>query len=290
MNKYIFKTTLILCLLVGIGTSLNGQYSTYRMGWDVSPSPLDIHIGRRGSIQIFRDGVGQTYHPNGVPNSSAMFNGLFMLDGDYLIASFNSALDGFNSFWLFGSVSDVSGSGTSADPWEITAFLDSRFSDHEIIVTYSYVNGNEWFDVAMTPIVPDNNDDVIKVFHIIDTYLGGSDSGPAYTSGTAPYSVVGVDGGDIFESFVVGNTPWDRYGSMFYDTILNEPWNDGQLSNTLNFDPLNDNAIGVQWTLGVVQGVQPTITYRIGFTEEEIAVTSCGLILLNRHIGYKVKN
>ncbi len=290
------KFTLILRMLVAVlvlcnnnATDLAAQNNRYRMSFDVSPSPLDIFVGRVGSIQIYRDGVEQLYNPNNSPNNRSMFNGVFLLDDNYLVATRSDALDGWNARWT-GTVSGVSGSGTMADPWAMTAFLSSNDGGlYDIDITYSYVDGNDFFDVSLVPTVPAGNTDTIKIFHIFDTFLDGSDNGSAYTTGVSPHSVVGVQSATNIEAFIVGNRQWDRYSSHFYYTVLNEPFYDGQLSNILDTDVTTDNAAGVQWTLGVVSGVQPAITYRIGFSDNPMEF-SCGSVKMNVHLPAVIRN
>ena len=274
-------------------------YTWNQLSFEVTPSPLDLRVNRYGDIQIWRDGTveGQLYHPYDGANGTCgvcweMFNGVFLSIDDYLVVSWNYAIAGYDDYWI-GSVSEVTGSGTDVDPWKITGNYVAAFdSDIEVEMVYLYENGKEYFDVEMTPTIPAGNTDVVKVFHIMDTYLSSSDDGPAYTSGPPPYDVVGVTApdGTLFEAFVNTGTPWDRYCSQNFFTALNEPYNDGELSNTLNTSPDTDNAIGVQWTLGVVSGVQPTISYRIGFTDDiEDIIESCTKVFINRHVGRIVK-
>ncbi|MFK8007988.1 MAG: hypothetical protein AB8H03_16645 [Saprospiraceae bacterium] len=302
MNHFIkiCYTTFFIFLLFG-NTTIKAQpylYTWNQLSLDVTPFPLDLRVGYYGDIQIWRDGNsdGQLYNPtrganNTCGNCDQMYNGLFMNVGSNTYVTWSAALDGFTDYFD-GGVSDITGSGTTLDPWRIAAeFYD--FSDtYGFQMVYYYVDGNEYFDVEMTPVVSATNTQVVKVYHILDTYLGSSDFGPAYTSGAAPYNVVGVEASDgsIFEAFVMTEDPWDRYASHFYYDLINEPFNDTELSNTLDFDPTTDNAIGVQWTLGVVTGTQPTIRYRIGFTDDiTTIVNTCDQIYMNRHISRFIK-
>lgn len=294
---------LTLILSVGTQVLIAQPYAWNQLSLDFSPSPLDLRVGARGDIQIWRAGssLGHLYYPFnnsfGVANGTCsscwwMFNGIFMNVGsDTYITRTNASDNGFTDVWV-GGVSDISGAGTIADPWQISAdYQDSTNGDYGFNMVYSYINGTEYLDVEMTPFVPNGNTEIIKVYHILDTYLDGFDTGPAYTSGTAPYDLVGVlaPDGSIFEAFVATDDPWDRYGSHDYFDLLNEPLYDQELSNTLDTDPDTDNAIAVQWTLGVVTGVQPTIRYRIGFTADIGSIIGCEKSYINKHIGRRIK-
>jgi len=296
MIKNILAIGFLFCNIIVIAQ----PYTWNQLSFEVSPSPLDLRVGRFGDIQIWRDGNsdGQLYHPQGNVNGACnncwiMYNGVFMLIDDHLIVSFNNALFGFDDYWR-GGVSGVTGTGTNLDPWKITAnYTANSNSNIKLDMNYLYEDGKEYIDVEMTPTLPLLNTGIVKVFHIMDTYLSSSDDGPAFTSGLPPYDIVGVSApdGSIFEAFVRTGIPWDRYCSHDYSDALNEPFEDGQLSNTLDTSLDTDNAIGVQWTLGVVTLVQPTITYRIGFTDEiENIIESCKKVLINRHIGRQIKN
>ena len=262
-----------------------------------APSPIDFRVGYWGDIQIWRDGgtFGQLYSPTASRNGACgscwvMFNGIYMNVGSDVIVSYNYALSGFTDYWNGGTsgVSAVSGSGTAADPWRISATYESTLTTgYEVEMVYLYIDGTEYIDVEMTVTTPASNNQNVNVYHIMDTYLNFSDFGPAFVQGTSPYNVVGVQRADssLFEAFVVTEDPWDRFSSHDYFDVLNEPYNDGQLSNTLDTDPNTDNAIAVQWSLGRAKRTQPTIRYRIGFTENITNVTeSCDRILINPHI------
>lgn len=261
-----------------------------------TPSPLDFRVGQYGDIQIWRDGNadGQLYDPTGDANGVtgwSMYNGPFMTIGNQTVVSWNWGISGYNDYWI-GGVSAVSGTGTVIDPWVIEAdYQNSGLNGYGFNMRYKYVNGTEYIDVEMTPFAPNGNTNEIKVYHLMDTYLSSSDHGAAYTIGTAPYNLVGVAAasGVLFEAFVVTSDPWDRYASEDYYDLLNSPWGNGELSNNLDTDPTTDNAMGVQWTLGVVTGVQPTIGYRIGFTNDVSTIISCGKSYINRHIARKIK-
>lgn len=278
--------------------NIYGQNAWNQLSLDVSPAPLDLRVGGRGDIQIWRNGstIGQLYYPYGDANGTCndcyyMYNGPFMTANTRAFVPYNYSLDGYHDEWE-GDVSNISGSGTVADPWVISSHHENSTNGKlGFDMVYKYVNGTEFIDVEMTPFVPNNNNRTIKVYHIMDTYLSGSDTGPAYTSGSAPYDLVGVLAADssIFEAFVVTDDPWDRYASHDYYDLLNEPYYDQDLSNTLDTDPDTDNAIGVQWTLGVVTGTQPTIKYRIGFTTDIGSLIGCEKSYINKQIGKTIK-
>ena len=292
-----YKIIIILILGLSSQISIAQPYGSNQLSNDVTPAPLDLRIGAYGDIQIWRDGStsGQLYHPSGSVNASGtwyMYNGIFMNVGSDTYVSYSYAIDGYTDYFT-GGVSDITGSGTSADPWRIEVDLENNSSSqYGFNVAYIYINGTEYFDIELTPFVPNSNTEIIKVYHLVDSYLSASDDGPAYTSGTDPYDVVGVLAADmtVFEAFVVTEDPWDRYSSHYYDYVLNEPYYDQQLSNILDPDEDTDNAFGVQWTLGVVKGTQPTIRYRVGFTDDIGSIIGCQQSYINKNRGRTIKS
>lgn len=293
-----FCKIIILILILGLGSQASKAqpYAWNQLSNDFAPSPLDLRVGAYGDIQIWRDGnaQGQLYHPdrdaNGVVGWS-MYNGIMMNVGGDTYVSYSGALAGYTDYFT-GGVSDITGSGTSADPWRLEVDLSNNSSSqYGFNVAYIYINGTEYFDIELTPFVPNSNNEVVKVYHLLDTYISSSDDGPAYTSGTDPYDVVGVlaADGSTFEAFVVTEDPWDRYCSQHYYTTLNEPFYDQELSNTLDTDPTTDNAIGIQWTLGVVKGTRPTIKYRVGFTADIGSIIGCEKSYINKNRARTIK-
>ncbi len=234
----------------------------------VYSAPLNISVGYTGSIQIFRNGSRELYDPYSQPNSPSMFNSLVVCIGTQEITS-NALVINYEDYQWTGSVSPVSGSGTREVPWKIEQYLYTpSLPGLSLEASYEYVNGDDYFTVSLTPTLPQNNTEQVKLYHLIDTYLGGSDEGPAVTIGNPPYDALGVrdDGLNIYQLFVKINRAWDHYASEFYGRVLSYPNQGNDLSDNLDFNPSTDNAIGVQWNLGVAQGRQSTISYRLSFS------------------------
>ncbi|MEM7160975.1 MAG: hypothetical protein AAF487_00915 [Bacteroidota bacterium] len=246
-----------------------------------SPSPMDIAVANNGSIQVLKGGAGQMYNPNDIPIDNSILNSVIMTIGTTEIGQQGPGNFGYlDHDWDNGTVSGVSGSGTYLDPWEITAFLtSSSYAGAGVNITYSYVNGREYFDVSLTPTLPAANSQFVKVYHCIDTYLNGSDDGAAYTLGPSPHVFMGVEAttGGLYEGFIVGNDPWEHFSSEHWSTMLSQPADGDDLSDNLDFNSNTDNGIAVQWDLGNVAGSQPTITYKLSFTSNiPLPVEVCG--------------
>lgn len=230
---------------------------------------MDIIVANDGAIQIYKNGVGQFYSPNVAPPSPSVDNSIVLTFGTTEIGKGTGDFTYCDHNWS-GSVSGVTGLGTVSNPWQISVNLTSSFPGASVFVTYSYVNGREEFDVSVNTTVPSSNTQFVKLYHCIDTYLNGSDNGAAYVLGSSPYVFMGVEAttGGLYEGFITGNNQWDHFASEQYLAVNTYPEDGGDLSDNLNFNSSTDNGMAVQWDLGVVQGAQPEITYKISLTTE----------------------
>ncbi len=254
-------------------TTASAQVIINPTGGNVAGDGLRIVVGNEGMLQVFRRGTGQVYAPGAVPPSESMFNGVFVARGVHLVGGRGSAYSAnIDETWTPISQSTVSGAGTAADPFVQETELSST-RGIQLTITYLYVAPNDFFDVRWTLTLPDDNTDVIKAYHIIDTYLDGGDSGPAYfePADGAP-TIVGTQKGTQFEVFIQGDREWDRWYSGQYSTPFSEIDNGRDLSNTLDTDPTTDNGMGVQWNLGAATGTL-SWNYRIAFTTD---TSTCG--------------
>jgi len=236
----------------------------------VSPWPMDLVVGNRGGIQIFDQNQGQLYYPFLFPNSKWIYNSVMLSYGNRLIASNANAIQIEDEKWnrFISNVTDVSGFGSRSEPWLITQELRSQ-SGYGVDVHYYYVNGDDFFTVYYEVIAPDDNNEEVKLFHILDTFLGGNDTGPAYVQGESPnYNVVGTLSNSKYIAFGNPDREFTAYGSHNWYWLLNEPMFGEDLQNILDFDPDQDNAIGAQWTLGNIQGKQEAIGTHLAFAPD----------------------
>jgi len=264
------KKLFALGLLSFIYIYSSGQNNYTVLSDYVNSWPLDIVVGKRGGIQIFDQNQGQLYYPFLYPNSGWIFNSVYLSVGNHLISSNSFAINIEDEQWdgLNSTVSNVSGSGTVSDPWLITQQLRAQ-RDYGVDVHYYYINGDDHLVIYYEVICPEDNTEYIKLFHILDTYLGGTDSGPAYIEGTAPdLNIVGTVTSDRYIVFGNPDTQFSAYGSHNWYWILNEPVFGNDMQNILDFDDDTDNGVGVQWDLGVVTGKQTAIGTHMSFAQD----------------------
>ncbi len=222
-------------------------------------------LGENTQLQIVREGNGQLYSPSARPPSTSIFNSLLVRHGTQFHASVSSLTNTMSGRGTFENVSQsaVTGTGASGDPWTVETVVRTT-SGITLTQVVSYVLPEQYATFAVTVSAPATNTDDVRLYHYMDTYLGGSDSGPAYVDDPVAPTVVGVSRGTVFEAFVQFTDPWDRYHSGNYYEGFTALAAAGDLSNTLDTS-LRDNGIGVQWNLGALQG-ERTIRYLLAFT------------------------
>jgi hypothetical protein len=176
-------------------------------------------------------------------------------------------------------------------PWNVTttSSSDSIVSTltgeadgltYTVEVTVTYTSPDDRMKIDYQVIIPAGNTKAVRLYHLIDTYLGGSDAGPGFFnepvdcgSGAESGAVVGVDRADlgVVEAFqYISGTPWTSYMSGYYSDVVfgnngatAEEWGQGEhfgpgfgndLNNQIITDPENDNGIGISWNFGVRPG------------------------------------
>jgi hypothetical protein len=146
----------------------------------------------------------------------------------------------------------------------------------------TYVGTQKFFTQTVNVTPPATNTSAIKIYQAIDTFLGGSDQGPAYSlepelavtgNVTGDPSFVGVrkNVGTATEAIVgfveiSGGTQFSRYysGDWSGGGLYNGMATGGDIVNTFTTAPTTDNGIGVQFNLNTPTA--PTaISYRLAF-------------------------
>lgn len=168
----------------------------------------------------------------------------------------------------------------------MTGVIDGR--TYSVTVTVSYTAPQDRMRIEYAVSVPAGNTAPVRLYHLIDTYLGGNDEGPGFfaepTACGAGYSgaVVGVDRADlgVVEAFqFVSGAMWTSYSSGFYKDVVfgsdvktspnvGPGWmND--LDDQVITDPSNDNAIGISWNFGAAPGTY-TSTSKLIFSSDSV--------------------
>ncbi len=170
----------------------------------------------------------------------------------------------------------------SASATQITEILTGEADGltYTVVATVTYTSPEDRMKIDYQVVIPAGNTKPVRLYHLLDTYLGGSDQGPGFftdptdCSGSESGAVVGVDRADlgVVEAFqYISGTPWTSYMSGYYGDVVfgqNEktdpdhseegpkfgPGHMNDLNNQIITDPENDNGIGISWNFGAVPG------------------------------------
>jgi hypothetical protein len=243
----------------------------------------------------------ETYNPNATPGmyrSDGIFNFIGLAVGDSANGGTALVAPPFVGGTKFRYASNV-----NVLPWTVTATAtaDQIISTltgvvdgltYTVVVTVGYVSPEDRSKISYQVEVPAGNTKPVRLYHLIDTYLGGSDQGPGFF--TDPVScgvngesgaIVGVDRADngIVEAFqYISGTPWTSYMSGYYQDVVfgsgrktNPDANDtgigtgtgpqfgpgfmNDLNNQVITDPRNDNGIGIGWNFGSTPGIYGSV-------------------------------
>ncbi len=230
-----------------------------------------------GQFMVWRDGDDQLY--GGTPPARFNYNqvvlgvgtgggGGTLLMPDVLIA--NQTVAGGVSKVGWDTVTTENADGFTS---VLTGVVDTR--TYTVTVDVEYTVPDLYFFVTYTVDVPAGNTEEIRLYHALDSYLGGSDTGPGFyeaagtcANGGSYGQVVGVDntaGGVVEAIQFVSGADWAGYYSGVYQEVVfsrnysNElvPWGHGSLAeypDVIVTDPTTDNGYGVNWFFGTAPG------------------------------------
>ena len=294
MKRYRFWQALLACVVpLGAALALNTSVPTHARkglaGGDstgveanaaptmatISGTPLTIRIGSDTSFQILNadnPGVGQIFPSD---SSGPADMGWFVDDGTTLYAPlFNEHVDGSATGSLGTytgytpvSISPVSGSGTSTDPYLVTTVNDLGTSGMRETLRVSYVNGQNYFTKLLTVANNGTASQTVRIFLAADIYLADSDAGIPYREPNSG-SPGGSDCGEtpLYFILLIPQTPADAYSATGYSNVWSQIGN-AALDNAINTG-CQDNGVGLQWNRTIPAGSSVSIQ----------AVTSFGTI------------
>ena len=261
-----------------VQTTINPTGGTNTAGTD----GLRIYVTNLGQIQVFYKNAWQFYNQNVTDTSTNLFNGFYMAVGTQVIGPDTGAEGMTKVAWRSSGAQTLTGTGTAADPWVVTTtmYYDANnnaaynaANDTQVVIRTSYTNGTAYFTQNVTVTPPATNTSTIKVYHALDTFLGGQDNGTATSTAvggnTSAIGAVGTGAGagtsiylaEAQNSTQFNNTYSDVYnGAGLYGTGIS---GGGDLDNNFN-TANNDIGIGAQWTLGAIN-TPTSFSYHIAF-------------------------
>lgn len=241
----------------------------------ISGTPLTITIGSDSSFQILNadnPGIGQIYPSD---SSGPADMGWFVDDGSTLYAPrFDEHIDGTATGSLGTytgytpvSISPVTGSGTTTDPYLVTTVNDLGDSGMRETMRVSYVNGQNYFTKLLTVANNGQANQTVRIFLAADIYLANSDAGIPYrelNSGSPGGSDCGAT--PLYFILLIPQTPADAFSATGFSNVWSQIGN-AALDNAINTG-CQDNGAGLQWNRTIPAGSSVSIQ----------AVTSFGTI------------
>lgn len=254
----------------GTLSGLRGSAPVVRI---INGDPLTVHVGDEHSYQIFNadiPGVGQIY-PSGSTGTADMGwmvrAGGVLYGPDYSSHSSGSATGSLGSVTAFSgrTISAVTGTGSAADPFQVTISNQLGASGLVSQEVVRYVNGDNYFSKRFTLTNNGAATQDVRVFLGGDIYLAGSDSGIPFLQGSSG-AVGGSDCGTPASYYIlyIPQTPADRYTGSGYSSVWSQI-GAGELSDSLSTTNCIDNGAALQWNRSLAQGASVTILATTSF-------------------------
>lgn len=238
-----------------------------------SAGPLtDIFLGNELSAQIAYSGGPpyQVFPPSTTPGDY----GTFLVIDDVLYAPDfanhdSTATGSIGTYTAHSPVSQsgVTGSGTAADPYQVVTTADVGSTGLQVTQTDSYVLGDEFYrsDLVISNSTGAAIDAIL--YRAMDCYLGGSDSGYGFVTGSAVGCSVNPNNTPpgLIEQ-LVPITPGNAYYQNYYSEVWNAISTHAPFNNTCLCDSLIDNGAGVSWNISVPAGGSVTVSHYTVFS------------------------
>lgn len=223
-----------------------------------SAGPLDnIFLGVDIAAQIGHTGDSsyEVYPPGTTPGDY----GTFVVVADTLYAPDMSghggtASGGIGTYTAFTPISQspISGTGSSASPFTVTTVVGVGATGLTITQVDSYVIGQESYRTDVTVANGTTAPVSAIVYHAMDCFLGGSDSGYGMLNGTAigcSANPNNVPAGRIEQ--IVPLTAGNNYYQSFYGSVWAAIGTHLPFPNTCDCTTQQDNGAGISWNITV---------------------------------------
>lgn len=272
-----------------------GQVTLNPSGGTSATNGIRLTVGNTGQIQVVRNGTGQLYSPTqtaGATTQSAMDNGVFIAVGTTVVGPRNFATVASAGVTLqewtpISNTVTVQGNGGTATT-VLRGTVGGR--NYDLTITWQYVYPNDFVLVTHSLVVPAGNTATVRLYHVMDAYLGGNDFGPSFFSMGPPTIVGGYRvAANIVEAWRYrSGTNWTGYFAGYYACLFNGASCPAGQINSVNaagtftnyVEPSVDidNSFGIMWNYGAAPGTyvtqndltfysfQPQLSARFGTT------------------------
>ena len=186
----------------------------------IAGTPLSIVIGDDTAMQIFNSAVisnppgsGQFYPGDTLPGQTAEA-GLFVRPSGGV--TYGPGSVGVGTPFTPVSMSAVTGTGTTADPFTVVVVVDVPTTSVRMTETMTYVNGATAANIALSFVGDGNPVVALDAFIGADLYLAGNDRGFSFAGPTA----AGGQGALVDQPLEVGGRHAEGVGSLFNSHVF----------------------------------------------------------------------
>jgi len=252
----------IACALL---TPAASAFTLNPAGGRTTSDGLRVEFAPNTQLQIWRAGDAQVSRSATSPPSVTLFNSMYLAVGSTVWGATCGPCVAGSNLWTTEPQGEVTGAGVVGDPWVGTTVVRAGEAGPTLTIVTSYAAPDEHIDVRVLIDPAMGNTEPYKFYHVIDTFLGGADQGPAYAHPPEGVpTLVGTTRGAVFEAFTSPTPAWDDYFSGDYLAAHAALRDGGDLGRRLDLDADTDNGIGAQWNLGVVTS-RRELSYRLAF-------------------------
>jgi uncharacterized repeat protein (TIGR01451 family) len=246
-----------------------------------SAGPLtNVWLGNELSAQIAHtdDSSYEVFPSSTIPGDYGTF---LLIDGVLYSPDFNNhdgtASSSIGTYTAFTPVSQsaVTGSGTAGSPYEVVTVASVGSTGLSVTQTDSYVVGDEFYRTDM--VFTNSTGAAISavLYRAMDCYLGGSDSGYGFVSGSSVGCAVNPNNtppGRIEQ--LVPITPGNAYYEAYYDDVWAAIGAHAPFNNTCQCATNIDNGAGLSWNISVPAGGSVTVSHYTVFSPTGIVALS----------------
>lgn len=176
-----------VCLLL-FGMNLNALAVTVQFnssGGTSTTNGLHVYVDDETKIQVLRaNGTGQVFSPNALPSSSNLDNGIFLRANGSLYGPSHSVSGNFTPNGGNYSTSTISAVTPAASSNGVQQSATANFGINngpQVTVVWRYTAPLDFLTAEVTLVIPPgyavSANNPVRYYHVVDTYLGGNDSG-----------------------------------------------------------------------------------------------------------------
>ena len=156
-----------------------------RTGGSNTTNGLHVYVEDTTKIQVLRaNGTGQVFSPTATPPSNNLDNGIFIRANGSLYGPSHSVQGGFTPSGGNYSTSTISAVTPASSSNGVQQSATANFginSGPQVTVVWRYTTPLDFLTAEVTLVIPPgyavSANNPVRYYHVVDTFLGGSDSG-----------------------------------------------------------------------------------------------------------------